>query len=49
MTGEQMTLVLGLIVFGMLVLSLSRARTRTPEAHPPGKSKPTRAVHKRRK
>lgn len=48
MTGEQMTLVLGLVVFGVMVVLLSRGRGKHPETVPRGKPKTTKAAKKRR-
>jgi hypothetical protein len=49
MTGEQTTLVLGLVVFGLLVLLLSRQRTRKAKKSPLGKAKPLNTTKKKRK
>ena len=49
MTGEQMTLVLGLIVFGLLVLLLSRGRTKATEEFTRTKPKPIKSTRKKRR
>ncbi len=48
MTGEQTTLVLGLVVFGLLVVLLSRSRTKS-KATPSAKSKSLKPTKKRRR
>lgn len=48
MTGEQMTLVLGLVVFGVMVVLLSRSRAKQAENVAKGKPRPVKARKKRR-